>query len=130
MLNFFKYIFLKKDVFVKENETSFGIFQIFLFVEMESSKLNNYSTNSLFNYNICICMYIVGFAHYVQAMWIGTWYSLDRKILPNKHHKKLMVHFSQRNDRARNGILSHHFCCIIRWRCQEASHLHHLNLSS
>jgi succinate-acetate transporter protein len=72
MLNFFKYIFLKEDVFVKENETSFGIFQIFLFVEMESSKLNNYSTNSLFNYNIPICMYIVGFAHYVQAMWIGT----------------------------------------------------------
>jgi hypothetical protein len=76
MLKFSKKQFFKLDVFVKENETSFGIFQTFLFIEMESSKLNNYSkknpTNSLFNCNICIYMHNVGFAHYVQAMWIGT----------------------------------------------------------
>jgi hypothetical protein len=31
---------------VKENETSFGIFKIFLFAQMESSKLKNYSTKT------------------------------------------------------------------------------------
>jgi len=45
MLKFSKKQYFKKDVLVKENETSFGISQIFLFVEMESSKLN-YSTKT------------------------------------------------------------------------------------
>jgi hypothetical protein len=46
MLKFSKKQFIKEDVFVKENETSFGIFQKKKFAEMESSKLNNYSTKT------------------------------------------------------------------------------------
>ncbi len=44
MLKFSKNIsFKEKKKFVKENETSFEIFKNILFVNMESSKLNNYS---------------------------------------------------------------------------------------
>jgi hypothetical protein len=47
MLKFSKNIFFsKKDSFVKENEASFGIFENILFVEMESSKLINYLTET------------------------------------------------------------------------------------
>ncbi len=33
---------ISKNIFVKENETSFGILNNILVVEMKSSKLNNY----------------------------------------------------------------------------------------
>jgi hypothetical protein len=79
-------IFLKEDVFVKENETSFGIFQIILFVEMWIFKIkqlfNKTPTNSLFNYNNCICMYIYCWVCPLCSSHVDwhIWYNLDHKI--------------------------------------------------
>jgi hypothetical protein len=46
MLKLSTNVFLKEIAFVRENEPCFGKFENILFVEMEPSKLNNYSTET------------------------------------------------------------------------------------
>lgn len=121
MLKFSTNVFLKDIAFVRENEPSFGIFENNLFIEMEPSKLNNYSTET---WQTCYSTMVIklqsilspDFYHGVvgHGEWCGAFFEDETKKKQKENGRIQTYKLVMWSDQTRPDQQPHHQTTVAR----------------